>query len=64
VTERHCRNCDHCGMDMDMDPYCVNLKVIESFEKHPYGLSLGSQTVMTNCPTPEHPHFEPRRERP
>lgn len=33
--KRDCFECDHCGMYMDMDPYCVAPEVTK---KHPYGL--------------------------
>ncbi len=53
----HCHDCRYCGMDMDMDPYCVNPKVLE---KHVYGLSLGSTKIASFCLSPELPLFEPR----
>ena len=33
-----CSGCKHCGMDMDMDPFCTHPTVKA---KHPYGLNIG-----------------------
>ena len=30
-------SCDFCGMDMDMDPYCVHKKILKN---KPYGLYI------------------------
>lgn len=27
-ASKRCYECDHCGMDMDMDPYCVEPNVV------------------------------------
>lgn len=35
--DKDCFNCDHCGMDMDMEPYCVAEPVAR---EHAYGLSV------------------------
>ena len=32
-----CSSCKHCGMDMDMGPYCAEPSVLE---KHTYGLNI------------------------
>lgn len=32
-----CAHCRHCGMDMDMDPYCAHPTVIA---RHKWGLDL------------------------
>lgn len=34
--QKECTGCDHCGMDMDLDPYCAAPAVLE---KHPFGLN-------------------------
>ena len=43
----HCNKCDSCGMDMDMEPYCVNKAVIAmrvaqpgAFKTYPCGLDV------------------------
>lgn len=40
-----CGKCDFCGMDMDMDPFCVNVQVLDlrteiTGKKYPYGLDI------------------------
>lgn len=60
MSERHCRDCRSCGMDMDLDPYCAHQKVLE---EHPYGLVLHSPKISTFCPGPEKPLFEAREEK-
>lgn len=56
--KRECFNCDFCGMDMDMDPYCAHPKVLEKF---PFGKALYNPNEF--CPSPELPLFKPRTER-
>ncbi|MDP9651679.1 hypothetical protein [Paraburkholderia caledonica] len=39
----HSGGCTHCGMDMDMEPYCVNeavlaLRTAETGRTYPFGL--------------------------
>ncbi len=34
-----CSGCDYCGMDMDMDPFCVHPTVKA---KHPIGLNIST----------------------
>lgn len=34
---RGCSSCKHCGMDMDMDPYCGHPAVLKSYQ---YGVSI------------------------
>lgn len=34
-----CSSCKHCGMDMDLDPYCAHPVVIKV---HPYGLGINA----------------------
>lgn len=58
--KRECLNCDFCGMDMDMDPYCVAPAVVA---ENPYGSSVNSERVKRLCPHPERPLFEIRRKR-
>lgn len=58
MSEKHCRDCKFCGMDMDMDPYCVHPRVLE---EHPYGLVLHNIEIASFCPAPEHPLFEARK---
>lgn len=41
-----CRNCRSCGMDMDLDPYCVKQEVLalrtaETGREYPWGLDVG-----------------------
>lgn len=43
----HCAKCNDCGMDMDLEPFCVNEKVIElriaepgAHKSYPYGLDV------------------------
>ena len=33
-----CSGCKHCGMDMDMEPFCAHPTVTA---QHPYGLVIG-----------------------
>lgn len=42
---KRCTECDHCGMDMDMEPYCVQPDVIalrtkETGRDYPWGLDI------------------------
>lgn len=40
ITDKDgCGSCDHCGMDMDMDPFCVHPSVTK---EHPHGLYIRS----------------------
>ena len=55
-TEKDCFKCEHCGMDMDMDPYCAHPEVTK---KHKYGLVL--HQVSEFCSAPEKKLFEPRK---
>ena len=41
----HCGQCAHCGMDMDMDPFCVQkdtlaLRTAITGRDYPWGLDL------------------------
>lgn len=56
--EKTCLNCRFSGMDMDMEPYCIQPRVLE---KYPFGLALHSLAITQFCPAPEHPLFVPRR---
>ena len=58
TTERHCYGCKWSGMDMDMDPYCAQPKVLET---SPYGRVLHRGIV--ECPSPKLPLFEERSEK-
>jgi hypothetical protein len=42
-----CSSCKFCGMDMDMDPYCVHPKVLEN---HPYGYGI-NHAIRETCGT-------------
>lgn len=55
--ERHCRNCKHSGMDMDLDPYCSHPDVLK---EHPYGLVLFSSEIAKFCEREKLPLFEER----
>lgn len=62
-TERTCTACDYCGMDMDLDPYCVETKTLalvteETGQKYPVGLYL--RHARPKC---KGDNWEPRRER-
>lgn len=40
-----CGNCEFCGMDMEMDPYCVNKEVLKkrteiTGKTYPFGLDI------------------------
>ena len=40
-----CGTCAHCGMDMDMEPYCVETSILAERTKitkrnYPYGLDI------------------------
>lgn len=40
-----CGRCEHCGMDMDMEPYCVQKVVLQRRTKitgrdYPFGLNI------------------------
>ena len=45
-TEKHsCGGCESCGMDMDMEPFCVNKDVLSAAQEStghtfPYGLAI------------------------
>jgi hypothetical protein len=41
--KKECFNCDHCGMDMDMTPYCVHPKVAKDYR---YGLNCNQALQM------------------
>jgi len=53
-VERSCATCKFSGCDPD-GPYCCHSKVII---KHPYGLSLSSQTITEFCPSPSLPLWQ------
>ena len=41
-----CGKCNSCGMDMDMEPFCVNddvliLRTAETGRDYPWGLDIG-----------------------
>ena len=55
---RTCRNCRWSGMDMDLDPYCAQPKVVE---KYLYGVVLSSTKILEFCPSPALPLFELRK---
>lgn len=61
--ERTCRNCRHCGWDPDGN-YCAAPAVMKD---NLIGLSLESNRpggkLQKLCPTPEHPLFEPKKEK-
>jgi hypothetical protein len=59
TPRRECFGCDHCGMDMDMDPYCVAPAVMA---EHPYGL-VTRRALPTYCGDDERRLFTPRRPR-
>ena len=40
-----CGHCHYCGMDMDMDPYCVHPTVVKD---NPYGLNI-SKALKLYC---------------
>lgn len=55
--EKNCRDCKHCGMDMDLDPYCAHPKVLK---RVPYGQVL--YLPVPECPLGKgHPLFEARK---
>ncbi len=37
MPDKRCFNCDHCGMDMDMDPYCAHPDVLKT---NPHGSNV------------------------
>lgn len=37
LDEGGCGNCDYCGMDMEMEPYCVHPLIVKKFS---YGLNI------------------------
>jgi hypothetical protein len=45
LDEDQCSSCAHCGMDMDLDPFCVHPAVVR---KHIYGLNL-NQAIEHFC---------------
>ena len=55
-----CRDCDHCGMDMDMDPYCAHPDVVKI---HIHGLALHTGAVNKFCAFETRPLFEKRKPR-
>lgn len=60
AKDKSCFNCDFCGMDMDMDPYCVAPQVIA---ESPHGSVVTSARVARLCPSPEKPLFQVRKPR-
>ena len=42
-----CSSCNFCGMDMDMDPYCVHPKVLK---EHPHGYGI-NHAIKETCGT-------------
>lgn len=44
MTKRECRDCKYCGMDMDMEPYCVHPEVLK---RMPFGQILSSIAAPT-----------------
>lgn len=46
LSEGGCGKCNSCGMDMDLEPFCVNedvlaLRTAESGKNYPWGLDIG-----------------------
>lgn len=56
---KRCFECEHAGMDMDMDPYCVQSDVIG--ETHKYGLYTRHARASDGKCGPEAKFFEPRK---
>ena len=48
LEPRGCGNCNHCGMDMTMDPYCAHPTVVKI---HRHGLNI-SVAVRKFCGNP------------
>lgn len=57
--EHLCTTCDHCGMDMDMDPYCVHPAVLV---QHSHGL-VTRRALPLFCGGEEHQLWTPRKPR-
>lgn len=59
--EKSCMNCNYCGMDMDMEPFCVNKEVLakrtaETGRNYPWGLDVNP--AREQC---KGDFFEPRK---
>ena len=53
--DKSCFNCNYCGMDMDMDPYCVHPNVLRS---NPFGSNTNVVLgVVTGDEGRNLPHF-------
>lgn len=61
MNEKRCYECDHCGMDMDMDPYCVQPEVMGA--KNRYGLYTKHARAYDGACGPEAKLWEPRKPR-
>lgn len=51
TDEKGCGKCNSCGMDMDMEPFCVNTPVLEQAAKDyghtfPYGLLINEARII------------------
>lgn len=59
-----CGQCGSCGMDMDMDPFCMNEQVLalskeQDGRDRPFGLGVNHARKLCNG---EHFHQHPRRQ--
>lgn len=58
--DKGCGKCNNCGMDMDMEPFCVNNIVLDEAKKSlgrdfPWGLNINPARVICKGDM-----FEPR----
>lgn len=49
--EKPCRQCDNCGMDMDMEPFCVSSQTLAEAQMRldrsfPYGLNISTARLI------------------
>lgn len=48
--EKGCGKCNHCGMDMDMAPFCVSERVLSQSALNgraaPYGLNINPARII------------------
>jgi hypothetical protein len=49
--EKGCGKCDNCGMDMDMEPFCVDSKTLATAKEtlgreFPWGLNINPARII------------------
>jgi hypothetical protein len=57
TEKKRCSGCRHCGMDMDMDPYCAHPQTLVTM---PYGSNLARRDPARDHCGEEMKSWEPR----